>query len=232
MPCCRRRGRRNIVIVDVAHSAIEGVKAVNTHQPDLVFLDIEMPGGNGFDFLESFSKINFKIIFTTAYNEYALQAIKFSALDYLLKPVSKEDLQIALEKFFNAKQSAVQTEQLQYLKENFANSSAPKKIAIPESESITFVDTSSIVRCKSEGSYTQIYLKNGQKLLASKPIGDFEELLKDAGFFRIHRSHLINTNEIKKYVKGEGGYIILTDGSEVEVSRRKKQAFLELIGGK
>ncbi len=221
-----------IQVAAICHSAIEGIKAVKEHQPALVFLDIEMPGGNGFDFLEAFTDIPFHIIFTTAYNEYALQAIKFSALDYLLKPIAADDLKTALDKFFRLTGKSLKTEQLHYLIENVNQPVMPNKIAIPEPDSITFVDVSDIIRCKSEGSYTQVFLKHDKKILASKSIGDFEDILQHAGFFRIHRSHLININEIKKYVKGEGGYIILSDGSEVEVSRRKKQAFLELISGK
>ncbi len=221
-----------IQVSAICHSAIEGVKAVKKHQPDLVFLDIEMPGGNGFDFLESVSDINFHIIFTTAYNEYALQAIKFSALDYLLKPISPDDLKTALDKFFRQTDIAFKAEQVHYLMKNARQSTVPNKIAIPEPDSITFVDVSDIIRCKSEGSYTQVFLKHDKKILASKPIGEFEDILQYAGFFRIHRSHLININEITKYIKGEGGYIILSDGSEVEVSRRKKQDFLDFIGRK
>lgn len=221
---------QDLEVVGTAHSAESGIEAINKFTPDLVFLDIEMPFGTAFDLLSKFDSIDFELIFVTAYDHYAIKAIKFSALDYLLKPVDIDDLREALDRFRKRKEQRVPPgNKLEALLENLKSGERPKKIAIPDTDGLLFVTLDDIIRCESDGNYTSIMLKSGKRVLASKTLGDYEDLFKGEQFFRTHRSHLINLSHIVKYVKGEGGYVILSDGSQVEISRRKKTDFLELM---
>lgn len=216
----------HIKLVGKADSATKGFELISEKKPNIVFLDIEMPNENAFDLIDKFDRIDFDIIFVTAYDHYAVQAIKASALDYLLKPIDVEELKFALEKYEVNKTNPQQSEQLNLLMETVRNTTINKKIAIPESDGLTFVAINEIIRCESDGNYTSVFLKDGSKILSSKTLGDYEEILRTSPFFRTHRSHLINMNEIHKFVKGDGGYILMSDRSEVEISRRKKQDFL------
>ncbi|TKG95727.1 response regulator transcription factor [Puteibacter caeruleilacunae] len=209
-------------------SAIEGRKAIIQHQPDLIFLDIEMPGGNGFSLLESFEAINFEVIFVTAYNQYGVKAIKFCALDYLLKPVDILELSQAIEKVKNRLTEKIENQRMQTLLANQVNRANPK-IALPLSDKIEFIDVSNIIRCQGEGNYTHIYLKEGEKILASKTLKEFDELLTDHEFLRVHQSHLINLKEIKAYMKTDGGYLKMNDGSSVSISRQRKEMVMEQL---
>ena len=209
-------------------SAIDGRKAIIEHRPDLVFLDIEMPGGDGFSLLESFEEINFEVIFVTAYNQYGIKAVKFCALDYLLKPVDILELSQAVEKVQKRLKAKTDQLRLQTLLANRSNESNPK-IALPLSDKIVFIDVTSIIRCQGEGNYTHIYLKGEEKLLASKTLKEFEELLSDYNFLRVHQSHLINLNEVKAYVKSDGGYIKMNDNSSVSISRQRKEMVMERL---
>lgn len=202
----------------------EALKILLKNQYDLVFLDIEMPFLNGFDLLETLPEINFHVIFTTAYDKYALKAIKFSALDYLLKPIDEEELCWALEKF--QKQTAkVQKKQYSSLIDNVKNKKF-NKIAIPSIDGIEFVEVSDIIRCQSDSNYTKLFLTSKREIVSSKTLKEYELLLKEYGFSRVHNSDMINLAHIKKYIKGDGGQVIMNDGSEVEVSRRRKDEFL------
>ena len=201
-------------------------------QPDLVFLDIEMPGGSGFDLLEQLSDKSFSVIFITAYDQFAIKAIRFSAIDYLLKPVDPEELKNAVSAFVlkhKAKDESID-DRIKVLMENMQPGNSNKKIALPEQDGLVFVYIKDIIRCYSEGSYTRIILKD-KKILVSRTIGELDELLtgSDERFFRVHRSHLINLSHIKRYVKGDGGYAVMDDGSEVEISRRKRNEFIEAM---
>ncbi len=215
-------------IVAQCSSAIDGRKAIIEYRPDLVFLDIEMPGGDGFSLLESFEEINFEVIFVTAYNHYGVKAVKFCALDYLLKPVDILELSQAVEKVQKRLKAKTDTLRLQTLLANRSNESNPK-IALPLSDKIVFIDVTSIIRCQGEGNYTHIYLKEEEKLLASKTLKEFEELLSDYNFLRVHQSHLINLNEVKAYMKTDGGYIKMNDSSSVSISRQRKEMVMERL---
>lgn len=219
---------RVVAKVDSVETAYQSIRELH---PDLVFLDIEMQSGNAFDLLEKFDGIDFSIIFTTAFNHYAINAIRFSAIDYLLKPVDAEDLKAAVSRFELKKhdESAL-NHKFKTLLNNIHPESRSKKIAIPDGDSLVFIDIRDLIRCHSDGSYTSFFLTNGKKIMASKPIGEYEELLQEERFFRIHRSYLINLDHIKKYVKGDGGYVVMSDGAEVEVSRRKKNDFITILG--
>lgn len=217
-----------VKIVAKAESIASAIEKIEKHKPDLVFLDIEMPFGSGFELLEKIKPINFNIIFVTAYDHYALKAIKFSALDYLLKPVDIDELRTAVSKHLKSANTKTD-ENYENLLSNLKTTSNDKKIAIPDGNGIAFVQVSNIIRCESDGNYTRIFLASGKKILASKTLGDYDKLLDSVGFFRVHRSHLINLSHIKKYVKGEKGYVEMSDLSRVEVSRRKKTPFMEAL---
>lgn len=220
----------NVEIVSKAASASAAYEAILQHKPDLVFLDIEMPQGNSFDLLERFSEIDFDIIFTTAYDHYAIKAIKFSAIDYLLKPVDPDDLKQAVGRLLNKKENQqLLQDKFKTLLDNIKPGNKPKKVAIADGEGLIFVNIKEIIRCDSDGNYTYIILENGKKMMASRTLGEYEEMFAGENFFRVHRSHLINMDHIKKYIKGEGGYVILSDNSQAEVSRRKKIEFLEKL---
>ncbi len=215
-------------VIAQCSSAIEGRKAIIEHRPDLVFLDIEMPGGDGFSLLESFEEINFEVIFVTAYNQYGVKAVKFCALDYLLKPVDILELSQAIEKVQKRLRAKSDNIRMQNLLANRSNEVNPK-IALPLSDKIIFIEITSIIRCQGEGNYTHIHLKGEEKLLASKTLKEFEELLSDYHFLRVHQSHLINLNEVKAYMKTDGGYIKMNDSSSVSISRQRKEMVMERL---
>ena len=219
----------DIKIVATAANVDDGIRLIHHHEPDLIFLDIEMPNKNGFDLLSAFDEINFDVIFTTAYNQYAIKAIKYSALDYLLKPVDADDLKIAITRF-KQKQKSSQKSQINLLFDNLKNlNHAYNKISVSTNEGVIFLTIADIIYCEATGSYTQFYLRNNEKLLSSRTLKDFEELLTNHNFFRIHNSFLININEIKRYIKGDGGSVIMSNTNEVLVSRRKKEEFMKKL---
>jgi two-component system, LytTR family, response regulator len=206
-------------------------KVIEELEPQLVFLDIEMPGGTGFDLLEKMGPINFDVIFTTAYDQYAIKAIKYSALDYLLKPIDPEELAVAIERFTSKKHDQeLINNKFKTLLNNIGGENSNQKIAIPDGEGLNFIKIKDIVRFQSEGSYTDMFTMGKTKpTLISKPIGDYEEMLANESFFRLHRSHLINLEHVQKYVKADGGYVIMSDGSKVEISRRKRNEFIQQL---
>lgn len=219
-----------VQLMELADSAQAGLKAIYKHQPDLIFLDIQMPAENGFDLLKKLSTINFEIIFTTAYNQYAIDAIKFSALDYLLKPINIPDLIKVVEKAKIKNQSKTIQQQIDTLLHNQRTPDfSDKKITLPTMEGLVFEDVKNIIRCESDNSYTLFYLTDKKKYLVSRSIKECETLLNDYAFFRVHQSHLINLNHIKQYRKGRSGIIIMNDNTEVPVSVRNKDAFLKRI---
>ena len=218
-----------VSVTGEAGSVVEGFKLINKEAPDVVFLDIEMPGNNGFDLLEMFNSIPFKVIFTTAYDKYAIKAIKYSALDYLLKPIDIDELKEAVSRIETNNRKDIGQAKYEALLNNIKSENKRKKVAIPDLEGLIFVFIDEIVRCESDSNYTYIYLINKKKITASRTLGDFEELFSEENFFRVHRSHLINLDHLKKYIKGEGGFAVMADDSRVEVSRRKKPEFLEVL---
>jgi len=216
-----------IEICGEADSVDAAVKILEKCHPDLLFLDIELPDGTGFDVLEAIGEdIQFEIIFATAYNYYAIRAIKFSALDYLLKPVDKTELVAAIEK---AKTRIVdnnhKTSNINLLKKQIVKP-APDKIALPAESGFIFVPIDDIIRCQADSNYTRFVLSKGSPVLVSRTLKEYDELLDENNFFRVHNSHLINMAHVKKYLKGKTPRVVMSDGTEVEVSIRKKDAFL------
>ena len=209
----------------------DAILLIQQHKPDVIFLDIEMPRMSGFKMLEQISELDFEIIFITAYNHYAINAIRISAFDYLVKPVSIRDLQQTVEWLghFAQKKSG---ERAEILKRNLANPrTQDDQIAIPTNDGLEFLQIRQIIRIESSSNYSKLILLNGQQLLVTRQLKDFEELLGDYRFYRIHHSHLINLSYIAKYVRGDGGQVTMRNGDIIDVSRRKKEVFLKLIGG-
>jgi two-component system, LytTR family, response regulator len=222
----------NIEVMATCQSVMEAVEAINRTKPDVIFLDIQMQGETGFDLLTQLKSVDFEVIFTTAHSEYAIKAIKFSAIDYLLKPIDVTELQAAVEKVRNTKGGNI-VERMQQLLQNMKTPSPDKyKLALPTAEGLTFIKIEDVMYLKASGNYTEIFMHNGQKHLVSRHLKEYDDLLAEQNFFRIHHSTLINVNFIKNYVRGEGGYVIMSDSSSLDVSRRKKDAFLEKIGYK
>lgn len=205
-----------------------GIAAIKKFKPDLVFLDIEMPHITGFDVIKETAGLNYDIIFTTAYNQFAIKAFKVSAVDYLLKPIDITELQAAVEKARQKRGSNNLEEKLKTLLSNLPSYPAStSKIALPAGEAMYMVEPSEIIRCESDSNYTHIFLSNGKKITTAKTLKDVEENLKGLSFYRIHQSHLVNMHHISKVVKGDGGYVIMSDNSHITISRNKKEAFME-----
>lgn len=214
-----------ITIMEECVDLPNGVKAIRKHKPDLIFLDIEMPGHSGLDILDFFDEkeIDFGIIFTTAYNEYAVKAFKLSAVDYLLKPISGDDLEQAVDRF--------EKRFLNQKKENSAASVDKKdnKIAIPVGQSIKFIDLDDVIYLKAENTYTEIHLQNNSKLLVSRTLKNFEEVLEgNSNFFRCHKSYIINRQYVLDYVKSDGGYLVLKPKTQIPISADKVDEFLQV----
>ena len=210
-------------IIATANDIIEGVQLILHENPDLLFLDIEMPGGSGFDLLSMLPERNFEVVFITAHNKYAIRAIKYSALDYLLKPFDKKEF---IKTIGRIKLNGVsKTRNYEVLLENLSGNS-PKKLIISNARGYEYIPVNDIIRIESERSYAQIYLNNKRKILVSKCLNDYQKLLDDNLFFRVHNSHLINLNHVIRYVKTDGGYVEMTDGNPIPISRSKKEIFL------
>ena len=222
----------DVEVSALCQDIVEGLKAIDEHQPDIVFLDIQMKQETGFDLLTKVSKINFDIIFTTAHSEYAIKAIRFSAIDYLLKPIDIQDLQNAVENV-RKKKNGDMSDRLQQLLQNLKGTSDENhKLALPTSVGLTFIKIVDILYCRASGNYTDIYMKDGKKHLVSRLLKEYDELLCEHNFYRIHHSSLINLNFVQNYIKGDGGSVVMVDNITLDVSRRKKDIFLERIGYK
>ncbi len=219
----------NIQVAAVAGSVESGYQAIVEHQPDLVFLDIQMPDGTGFDLLKKFEKVNFKVIFVTAHQEYAIEAFKYSALDYLLKPLSPSNLISAIKKVEESFNSDELNLKLKTLLSNITEPAKTKrKIVLKTMERIYSVDLNDVIRFESDGGYTKVYLLDGKRIMVSRTMKEFDDLLTDVGFLRVHNSHLINMNYLFCFEKTEG-HIVMKDDSIVPVSNRKKEQLLELL---
>lgn len=219
----------DIAVEVLAYSGMEGIAAINEYQPHLIFLDIHMMDMSGFDMLEKLEIVNFDIIFTTAHDEYALKAFRYAAVDYLLKPIDMDELQEALNKFRSKQNQPSITTSYTHLETLFLQLKGKNldRIALPTQQGLVFIKIDDIVRLQSNSNYTIFYIHNRKPIIVSKTMGEFEELLQDYCFFRIHHSHIINLNHIDKYIKGEGGSVVMSDGNEIDVSRRKKEDFLQ-----
>jgi two-component system LytT family response regulator len=217
-----------VQVIDRCSSAKKALESISKTKPDLVFLDIEMPVMNGFELLEQFEQIPFSVIFTTSYDQYAIKAIRFSALDYLLKPVDPKELIAAIRKVAK-KNNPPTSEQLQMLMDQLQHRESPlTRIAIPTSEGFELIPADQVIRCEADDNYTYLFLKNNTKLIASRTLKEIEEQLREfPEFVRVHHSYIVNLNEVVKYVRGEGGYLIMTDGNTVNVSRSRKEGLLK-----
>lgn len=219
----------DVEILDIAEKPEEAIRLIGKHKADVIFLDIEMPRMNGFRMLEELGDYDFDIIFTTAYNHYAVDAIRISAFDYLVKPIAIKDLQHAIERLSQQRYGQTR-EKLELLKTSLGSSrSQEEKIAIPTAEGLEFIPIKSILHIESHSNYSKLFFADGKSLLVTKLLKDFEDMLQPYHFFRVHNSHLINLSCIKKYIRGEGGQVILQNGDVIDVARRKKEEFLKLI---
>lgn len=221
----------DVFVAGQAGTSAEGVRAIRGVKPDLVFMDIEMPGASGFECLEQVYDLNFEIIFVTAYDHYALNAIKFSALDYLLKPVNLTELGAAVEKAKRKIGDKTENLRLKHLLETQAGQRS-RQLALSSAERIEFVLVEDIIRCRGENNYTRFYLNGNQEILVSQTLGEYEQILAEYHFVRVHQSHLVNTRHIRTFVKGDGGYLKMTDGSSVPLAKSKKQLLLEQFLGR
>ncbi len=218
----------DIELLGEAENGEEGMKLIEKNQPDIVFLDIEMPRMDGFEMLHWLPEKNFHLIFTTAYDQYAIKAIKYAAFDYLLKPIDIEELKSTVSRI-NSQPLMYTEKKLAALEQNLQGKNIFNKIAIPSLDGLLFFNITDIIHLIANSNYTTIYFNNHPKLIASKTLKDFEELLPVDIFFRSHHSHIINLNYIKRYIKGDGGQIEMQNGNYADVSRRKKDEFLKTI---
>lgn len=219
-----------IMLQGICSSVEEGLQRIPQLKPDLVFLDVMMPPLTGFDLLSRLEKVDFEIIFCTSYEQYAIRAFQVSAVDYLLKPFDTVQLRAALKRFEERIRLKLSARHVEVLLQNVHQQTRDKtKIALPTRQGFVFVEAGDIIRCESDNVYTVFYFTDRTKLMVSRSIKEWENLLGDFRFFRIHASHLVNMQYVKEYIRGEGGTVRMEDGSEVEVSRRKKEDFLNKL---
>lgn len=218
-----------VKIEAMCEAATQGIEAINKYKPDVVFLDIEMPHMNGFDMLEQFSKLFFDVVFCTAYDQFAIKAFKYSALNYLLKPVDPDELIETINRI-ELRKAPPDKEQIELLMQNIQLpvKPVPQRIALTTNDGMLFVSTMDILYCEADSNYTTVVLKN-QKVLVSKTLKEIDETLAGTDFYRIHHSFLINLSHVQKYVRGDGGYVLMTDGKAVSISRSKRQDFMDLF---
>ncbi|MCW3085173.1 MAG: DNA-binding response regulator [Bacteroidetes bacterium] len=218
----------DVAIIGEANGVVEGAKLLKTMTPDVLFLDIQMQDGSGFDLLDILKDIPFKIIFITASDAHAIKAFRYAAIDYLMKPVDPDELMAALAKF--REQKLNENEKYKLLNESLKNHQKPhERLALHTQDKIHIVNIADVLRCESSINYTEFYFSNGKKLLVTKTLKDFEDLLSDQGFYRVHQSHLVNTKFIKEFVKTDGGYLLMTDGSQIPVSTRKRPEVMKML---
>ncbi|HMS97683.1 MAG TPA: LytTR family DNA-binding domain-containing protein [Saprospiraceae bacterium] len=219
----------DVVVIGEAEGGENGKSMIESLRPDVVFLDIEMPGINGFEMLNKLNEKNFHLIFTTAYNQYAIKAIKFAAFDYLLKPIDIDELKAAISRIPNLKSPDV-SGQLEVLtlnsKKNIKNFN---KIAIPTLDGFSFFDLNELIHLDADSNYTLLHFTENRKILASRTLKEFEDQLEEERFIRLHNSHLVNVSFITRYIKGEGGQVVLANGKIIDVSRRKKADLMKML---
>ncbi len=217
-------------VIGLAKNVNEGIEMIKSLNPDLIFLDIAMPDGTGFDLLEAVQGKKFEIIFSTASDKHALKAIKYSACDYLLKPIDVEELKAAVEKVALKKNQVPTMDNLQFLIQHLKKADDNyQKITLPTGNAYEIVNIKDIIRCEADGSYTHFYLVGGKKLMVSASLKHYEDLLPESDFIRVHHQNLINMNHVTRYLKEDGGYAVMSDGTKIEISRRKKDAFMDRL---
>ena len=221
---------KNVEIVGMGENVKTGIEAIQSLHPDVVLLDVQMPDGTGFDLLSKLSDIKFKVIFITAHQEFALQAFKFSALNYILKPVDTDELVASINKVEEVMEQNNMDMKMKILYDNLQNKSKEsKKLILKSTDQIHAVNVKDIIRCESEGNYTRFVLSDGRKLLATKILKEFDEMLQHYNFFRVHQSHLINVDFFETFIKADGGTVVMKDKSKIPLASRKKEAFLKLL---
>lgn len=218
-----------VEVLATCKNAEVGINAIQQKQPDLIFLDIEMPGKNGFDLLKSFDKIDFEVIFTTAYDAFALEAFKVHAIDYLLKPIDEDALLEAIKRVTIHIQNKKPISRIQELIKHINLNQPDKRIPFPTSEGVEFINTADIIRCESEGSYARIFYGAPKPLFIAKSLRQIEDLISSSDFIRVHQSHLVNARHILRYLKADGGQLVLSDNSHIPISRGKKDNWKDWI---
>lgn len=218
---------KDVEIAAVCNSGSDGLKAIKKHHPDLVILDVEMPEMSGFDMLHKIKDPDFGVIFTTSFDKYSIQAIRYSALDYLLKPVVEHELHSAIERVKHGRDKYI-SKKFNSLFRNLTEIKKPlNQVALPASDGLVFINVNDIIHCESDSNYTTLFMKSKEKMMITKTLKEVEGLLSGSDFFRIHNSHLINISHIKKYVRGNAGYVIMSDGSHINIARNRKDEFLK-----
>jgi two-component system LytT family response regulator len=218
----------DVSVLALAESAAQGIEFIKKHKPDVVFLDVEMPKGNGFDLLEQLDEINFETVFVTAFDNYAIQALNYSAAYYILKPVSIDELIAAVEKIKTQRQKNLPALQTRILLENIhASGAQQQKIVLPLQDGFEVVSIADIVHCEAHDNFTDFYFVSKQKMMICRTLKFYEELLKDSGFLRVHKSHLVNLNHVVKYTRGKGGQLTMSNNAVIDVSPNKKDDLME-----
>lgn len=220
----------SVEVIDTCSSAKEGIMSIKKHNPDLIFLDVEMPWMNGFEMLEVLGEMNSSVIFTTAHDEFAAKAFRISAVDYLLKPIDANDLKTAVQKVEKKMDEGSSLQHISNLLRNMHQPSTNHKIALPQREGYEFVDVSSIIFCHAEGAYTKVFIEDKKTMLISRTLGDVEELLPPELFQRIHHSTLVNVSYISQFLRTDGGYVVLKNGEKLSVSKAKKEMLMARLG--
>jgi two-component system LytT family response regulator len=218
----------DIEVAGTAESVVSAVRLIHDTQPEILFLDVQISGGTGFDVLEKIHHPKISVIFTTAYDHYALKAFKFSAIDYLLKPIDIDELKSAVKKVMGSSQREEEQYKIQNLLSNLKNPDEDPVLLVSTLEAVEFVRIKDIVRCEAQGAYTQLYLRDARPVMVSKVLKEFEFLLQDYGFYRVHQSHLINLKEVRKYVKSEN-YLLMRDGAQIQLARSRKDEFFNVL---
>jgi two-component system LytT family response regulator len=231
----KKKCKDDVEVVATSNSPTEGKALIEQHKPDLVFLDIEMPGMTGIDLIRSLPNPNFHVVFVTAYDAYAVEAFELSAIDYLLKPIGADKVERVINKIKEniRKAQSHMNEQLKQLERilKINTNGNENRIGVGMADKIVFVNIPDILYCEAQGNYTNVVLYDGKKIVASKTLGDFEDQFADKNFFRIHHSFLINMNRVKEFQRYEGGYVMMENNIKLEVSQRKRKDFLDAISG-
>ena len=221
-----------VVVIAECENGEEGIVQIEEKKPDIVFLDVEMPRINGFTMLQQLRNRDFELIFTTAYGHYAVRAIRVSAIDYLVKPIEPADLKEAVHKAVATRQTAIHNKRLELLVQNTGESKKERqRLAVPSMDGMLFLQMADIVCLEAQSNYTVIFLLDGKKITVPKTLKDFEEILPDSVFVRIHHAYIINCNAVDKYIKGEGGQVLMSNQMTLDVSKRKKADFLKAMNG-
>lgn len=219
-----------IVIVGKFNDPMLAVTYLKQSPCDILFLDIEMPSMSGFDLLNRLNRFDFDVVFTTAYDQYAIKAFQFSALNYLLKPIDEQDLTECINRWIEKKQKNLQADQFSFMLEMLKNSTKQQtKVALPTTDGLEFIELAKIIRCQAESNYTYIYLQDGISFLICRTLKDVDAILRPNGFLRIHQSHLVNPQHMKRFVRSDGGYVVMSDDTQLSISKANRQQVLEVV---